>query len=307
MVNYGPTPIAPAPMIEVPFRYRNTSDKTIRINSLTPSCGCLSPKIESMVIAPGQSGRLVMPVNTINETAGPHEYLVKVQYTDDEPHDIDLALKVVLPPKEVIAPRALLFYQSGNQPTTQTVTITDYRPKAFKVKKISCNSEFFTVKQVSHTETISGFTELKLEVTLKGDGPTSNHRALLLVETDDPRYPILQTKLLCRSLTQPKSQPMAVVPNTETIVLQPTGNGQLAATRPMPAATGKASNILSISAAPEFVSATVDQDQSGQTIIRVSATLSDDQRTTRQSGLLTVRTKDSNQPVTIPVVIPAAK
>jgi len=305
LANYGPRPVRLTPTITVPFFYRNTSDQAISINAIRTSCGCMKPQMDSMKIEPGQAGRLVVPINTINEQAGPHEYLVKLEYTDTKQREVDLAIKMTLPRKEVlIEPRQMLFYQSGNQPTTQTVTITDYRPKAFKVKSIVSNSKVWTVHKKSHVETIDGTTDLVLDVTLDGSVPPGTHRGAITIATDDPAYPFLSVQLVGQTFGNPTA-PIAAIKPSRHLVLKPTTRGELAASTPFTAAG--VGDVLSVSTAPEFLNATVDTDASGQAIVRVSASVDPAQRTTRVNGRVTIRTKSSEHPTTIPVVIPALR
>ncbi len=303
LANYGPRPVRPTPTITVPFFYRNTGHKTISINAIRTSCGCMKPQMDSMKIEPGQAGRLVVPINTINEQPGPHEYLVKLEYSDTARREVDLAVKMTLPRKEVmIQPRQLLFYQSGTQATNQTVTITDYRQQTFKVKSIVCSNKLWTVQQKSHLETVNGTTELVLDVALNGDVSAGTHRGTITIATDDPAYPFLSVQLVGQTFGNP-SAPIAAVPPSQRLVLKPTPLGELAATAPF--TTGNVGDVLSVSTTPEFMNATLDTDANGQAILRVSASIDPSQRTTRVNGRVTIRTKLSEQPTTIPVVIPA--
>ena len=305
LANYGPRPIHPTPSISVPFFYRNTGDQTISIDAIRTSCGCLKPQMDSMKIEPGQAGRLVVPVNTTNEQPGPHEYLVKLEYSDTKKREVDLAIKMTLPRREVvIQPRQMLFYQSGNQRTTQTVTITDHRARPFAVKAITCSSNLWKMSQKSHHQTGDGKTDLVLDVTLDGSVPPGTHRGTITIATTDPAYPFLTVELIGQSFGKP-TEPMATLKPTQRLVLQPTPEGELAGTTKFTA--GSVGDVISVSATPEFVNATIDKDESGQPIVRVSATIDPSERQSRVNGRVTIRTKSSQQPTTIPVVIPAVK
>ena len=309
LMNFGPRPIAARPLIEIPFRYRNVSDQTVRIKSLTPSCGCMQPRMESMEIAPGSMGHLLMPIRIANEKPGPHEYLVKVMYEDSDLHEVDLALKVVLPEKEVLVePRAMWFFQSGEKETTQTVEITDYRPQSFKVQDIRCSSDLWQVEQKSDVTNLEGNRVLTLSVTLKGNAPANRQRGLIVVYTDDKRHPAIQIPVGCQSMQSAKTDGLVYVSDPDTIVLKPTPDGTLEASAIVRTKGGGATDVESVTATPNFVSATLQTTPENRTVVKVSAELSDEQRTQVQRAVITVkpRTKDSS-PLTIPIVIPAKK
>ncbi len=308
MVNFGPRPISQQRLIEIPFRYRNVSTKEIQVQSLTPSCGCLRPTIDSMTIKPGETGRLLMPIDTLNEAPGPHEYLVKVLYTDTKPRELDLALKVVLPPKTIdVQPKAMWFYHSGEQPTPQQVTITDYRSTDFEIRNITSSSTLWAVNQLSDARTIEGSGEIKLEVTLKGDVAPGTHRGVVIVTTDDTKFPYIQIPVGCQAMNQQPAT-ATILAEPDTLVLRPTPDGALLASTQLRGPGGNnAATIASVKAAPSFFKAELVTNDQYQTIVQVSAELTDAQRATPQRGVVTIRSKDgAKTALTIPVVVHAA-
>lgn len=292
------------PLIEVPFAYRNVSDKEVRIQSLTPSCGCLQPTIESMTIPPGTYGRLMMPIQTANEAAGPHEYLVKVLYEDGEPHEVDLALKIVLAEKQVeVSPRAMWFYQSGTKATIQRVTITDHRPqtKPFKITRITCSSDLWTVEKTSDLQHSSHKRVVQLNVKLRPDVPPGTHRAIINVETDDPRFPRHQIRVGLQSMATDEGMAMKAEP--DTVVLQPTPGGTMEASTVVRTADGKLARIKSVQTSSEFVTATYETNANDEAVIKVSASLPPTEAERTQRAVVTVTTEGDETPLTIPVLI----
>ncbi len=325
LINYGERPITPrlmnvagtdpddpkAPKVmgmAVPFNYRNVSDQEIRIQSLTPSCGCLRPQIDSKTIAPGEYGRLLMPIRTANEAAGPHEYLVKVLYEDGRPHEVDLALKVVLPEKKVeVTPKAMWFYQSGGEPTPMQVTITDHRAKSFNIKSIVCSSDLWTVEKSSDLRLSDSERVVKLNVQMKGDIPPGKHRGIINIETDDKNYPLIQIPLGGQGIESPDTAGLAMKVEPSTIVLQQTPAGKLEATTSLTGPNGSLAKIESITTSPKFIKATYETNASNQTILKVSADFLTEAQTKTQRAIVTVKTEGRDAPLTIPVVIPSQK
>lgn len=303
LVDYGPSPIMPRPIVEVPFYYRNVSDKEIQINSLMPSCGCLQPRIDTKTIAPGAVGRMIMPVVTANEDPGPQEYVVKVTYLDDQVREVDLGLKLVLPEKQVeVTPRAMWFYQSGdgNKATTQLVTITDSRSQSFKVKSIQCSSDLWTVEQRSDVRNEHGHRLLQIAVTLKPGVPAGQHRAVINVLTDDPANSRIQVPIGCQRTGEAKEQ-MAMQVQAGTLRLKPTPAGGLTATANLVNRDGTPATVEAIeSSSPDVVQATVETNSKNQTILRVSAEATGSEH----RAVISVRTEQMESVMTIPVVVP---
>lgn len=307
MVNLGHRPIAYRPVLEVPFRYRNVTDQPVRIQSLTPSCGCLRPAIDTMEIAPGATGQLMMPVRLANEAPGPHEYLVKVLYDDTRPREVDLALKVVLPEKEIVVqPRAMWFYQSGSQTTTQTVTITDHRDTDFEVLNMQCSSKLWSVKQISDRRALSGERKLKLEVTLHPGVPPGKHRGLIVLNTSDVRYPQIQIPLGCQN-TQTVTEGLTVLAEPETLVLQPTPAGQVSASTVLTGSDGRPAVVRSVRVLPDSIRAEVRTNEKHETVLQLSGTVPASGSTGNTKAVVTVETENTESPLTIPVVIRQTK
>ena len=105
------------------------------------------------------------------------------------------------------------FFQSGARPTSQSVKITDFRTQRFEVLSIECTSELFSVRQTSDKPRLDGGREITLEVSTTGEIPPGRHRGIVVVETDDPRYPYIRIPVGC--------QPMDDQPATESAAPEP--------------------------------------------------------------------------------------
>lgn len=302
LVDYGPSPIMPRPIVEVPFYCRNVSDREIKITNLMPSCGCLQPKIDHETIPPGGVARLVMPVVTANEQPGPQEYVVKVSYLDDSVREVDLGLKLVLPEKQVeVTPRAMWFYQSGDKPTTQYVTIRDHRLRSFNVRSIDCSSDLWTVEKRSDLRDEHGQRLLRIAVTLNPGAPTGKHRAVIDVLTDDPAHARIQIPIGCQR-TDGAGPATGMEFQAGTLRLKPTPTGGLTAIANLVNRDGTPATVANIdNSSPDVVQATVETNAKNQTILRVSA---EQPTETDHRAVISVRTEQSENVMTIPVIVP---
>lgn len=196
----GSEPIDDAPIVTEVFQFLNKSDRDVRITDIEPSCGCLSPQITSREIAPGQAGQITLPIRTANESPGPHEYLVVVKYEDPEPRQVTLTWKVVLPEKQVrIEPRVLIVLGTVKADQSYAVTVSDFRTQPpgsrMRITGVRTSSPKFTA--VVADETMDGVTpQTRIEVCFQPPFPAGRHRGMILLETDDDTFPILEVPVL---------------------------------------------------------------------------------------------------------------
>ncbi|MBM83005.1 MAG: hypothetical protein CMJ78_20785 [Planctomycetaceae bacterium] len=121
--------IEPTHMVSARFAFKNSSDTTVTIKDLKPSCGCLRPRLknEKHVFKPGERGEFYMRVETDKEPTGPKEYYCDVIYEDTKPRETRVTFKVTLPEKKVtVTPKSLIFFQPNEQRTTHKLYIDNY-------------------------------------------------------------------------------------------------------------------------------------------------------------------------------------
>src|SRR5205823_2617155 len=54
------------------FTYVNEGPEAVEITETRGSCGCLTPRLAQRVLQPGETGTLVLEVNTLSQDAGYH-------------------------------------------------------------------------------------------------------------------------------------------------------------------------------------------------------------------------------------------
>lgn len=195
MVNLGET--SPTQQASARFYFTNRGERPVEVKKLRPSCGCLNPRLAKRTYKPGESGQFSLRMQTANEEPGQHEYYVDVLYEDPKPREVRLTFKVELPEHQVVVrPKALIFYQFGNQPTEKGLVVTDHRSQPLEVVDVESSSKLATAR-IEKTEELPGqprHTYLKVKVP--GRVPVGRHRALVQLKTDDPAYPVLRVPLL---------------------------------------------------------------------------------------------------------------
>lgn len=137
LVNLGEVP--PQPVVRARFGFTNRGSHPVVIERLEPSCGCLQPKLltPGKTIAPGQRSGFLLHVRTFGEAPGLHEYHCDVHYRDDRPRVARVYFRVRLPRESVVVrPRALIVYQSSQEPTDHRLTIENLTATPLEVLSV---------------------------------------------------------------------------------------------------------------------------------------------------------------------------
>lgn len=183
------------------FIFHNRGPEPILITGMEPSCGCLTPQLQGdqdNVIPAGEMGRIIVRMQPANSTVGPHEYTVKVKYTDTEPREVQLTMKLEIPPATMtVTPPALIVYHPhGSEPTPYDFTVTDGRGKRFEITDISVSSDLVeaVIGETNFTQT--GNFQQTVRVSIAGELPPERTQALLKIQTNDVDFPELRIPIL---------------------------------------------------------------------------------------------------------------
>jgi Protein of unknown function (DUF1573) len=178
-----------AARVEAWYHFKNNGKAPAKITKLEPSCGCLDPKVEKRTYMPGEECEFPLGVLMTREKPGPHEYSLKIDYQDPQPQSVTIAFKVVVRREVTVRPSQLQFWQDGMAETKQTIVITDMRPTPFRVTGVSCKSPFVKAQIGGTTDDADAGRETSLTVTVAAEVPKEGVRTVVIVTTDDPRYP----------------------------------------------------------------------------------------------------------------------
>ncbi len=176
LVNLGRVPEGrPVP---AQFLFANTGSMPLKILGTSPSCGCLVPRLEKRLYAPGEQGLLVVQADTEgssfaeqNGTSGNadqiKEHFVDVRYDAGRGEQTKrINVKYILPARRVVVePRAILVYQFSENPTEREVVITDRRTPPIEVTKVEC---------------LGGSLGITSEIATTADDPTRARIALTI-------------------------------------------------------------------------------------------------------------------------------
>jgi len=223
MIDEGPAPVSSQPVLNPFFFFTNKGSQSVRITELIPSCGCLAPVATPMEIPPGETGRLMLPIRTRNETAGLHEYMVTVRYEDPQPREVALTYKVVLPDKLIeIEPRVLMVMGRITSKDRDVISISDHRPERqnspMKITGVSSSLSIFSAQLAGHS-TVEGVSRQTIEVTYADVIPAGQHKGLITVTTDDDVWPVLQVPVVLGDRRRPTDEPVSVSPESVRVIV----------------------------------------------------------------------------------------
>jgi hypothetical protein len=197
LVDLGLAP--PSEEVYAHFDFVNRGEQPVTITDLVASCSCLKPMMKKNDYQPGASGHFFVRVLTANENAGQKEYRVTVKYTDPEPREVDVTFRVVLPDNQVsVRPRALTFYQLGEEPTTQEIEVLDRRARHLTIESVASSRSIAHVELGESDVDEDGHWHGRLRVTVPGNLPPGRIDAVIHIVTDDENavYHFLRVPLM---------------------------------------------------------------------------------------------------------------
>ncbi|MEZ6126913.1 MAG: DUF1573 domain-containing protein [Planctomycetaceae bacterium] len=228
MYHHGEEPVAASETLTSEFRFRNEGAFPVTITEVERSCGCMSPQWSPRVIEPGEVGHLTVPIRTVNQSPGPHEFHLNVHYLDPQPQMTTLRIKAVFPERMLLLkPSALFLSQKTDRSVPFQVELQDYRLKQLHVTSVESTLPFVTadvrdrtssgIQQVAHqkieadsesspddAEVTGSITQIAGEVS--GNLPPGRHHVLIAAHTDDPEFPVVTVPMMVAGPDYPKGQ-----------------------------------------------------------------------------------------------------
>lgn len=183
--------------VRVYYRFKNVGITPLTIKGIQPSCGCLQVRIPQMEYEPNETGEFQLELDTAKSIPGDKQYEISVTYNDPEPREVKLMFRATVPEKKVqVRPRALIFYQFNDKPTSQELIVEDFRASNLQVLGASTDSDLATIEPAEIPAGSPAELKAKFEITVRGNIPSGRHRARVTIVTDDAEYLELTVPLL---------------------------------------------------------------------------------------------------------------
>jgi hypothetical protein len=228
MYHHGEEPVELVAVLDSEFPFVNKGDVPVTIGDVTTSCGCMRPRLSQKQVAPGEMGWLTVPIQTVNQSPGAHEYTLTVNYTDTVPRQTTLTVKAVFPEKMIVVqPKALYLSQRTAKPLPFTAAISDFRETPLKVTSVESTASFVSAQilagaspEIVQTAYQEGAPGSKAEVRgeVAGDIPRGRHHVLVTAKTDDSEFPVVTIPMLVNGPAFPPGEAPLTSPSQLTLV-----------------------------------------------------------------------------------------
>lgn len=194
------------------FAFTNQGTETVEVTDVRPSCGCLAPKLEKRRFQPGESGELLLEVNTLTQPAGANTWRVTLHYKAGEhEHELSLYLNARVVTEISIEPPSLAIYTDTS--ISHEITVIDRRTEPLIVRAVSASSPYVRTHLGALRRDDAGRWVRAIQVEVLADCPEGTHEESLRICTSDPQYPELKVPftIVKRAHQEVSAAPRAVV------------------------------------------------------------------------------------------------
>ena len=207
------------------FDLAHAGTGTVTITKVEANCGCLRRSLGTTVLQPGEKTTLSLEINTLTQPDGPNRWQVVVGFQVESPGvpvqtgEILLQITATLSREIEVNPPQLAFSTTGE--ASQSLVVTDKRPKPLSVLKAASSSPHLTVDVAPVANPVPGQPRTQsVLVKLAANAPAAHRDEIVVLYTDDPACPELRVPV--RVLKQAAAAVRAV---PETVAFR-LANGQ---------------------------------------------------------------------------------
>lgn len=187
--------------IQVKWKFKNTSDKTIKINNVSASCGCtVPPKPTKDTYNPGEEGTIEATFNPANRRGKEVKHVyVDTDFTASPRMELTFSVETLA--RVLVEPMSMFLGEKRKgEPGSQVLSVTGREP-GFDVTdaKFSDGTTNFTIKRLEKTEIKAEdgatLTKVQYQVDLTGGLPLGNYRSVIQLTTNDAKKPNIPVQL----------------------------------------------------------------------------------------------------------------
>jgi hypothetical protein len=194
------------------FLFVNRGIEAVEITDVRPSCGCLAPKLDKRRIQPGESGELLLEVNTLTQPAGLTSWRVTLIYksgTVEQELSLFISARVVT--EITVEPPALAIYTDSA--IRHEVALIDRRTEPLIVRAVPTSSPYVRTHLGEVYRDDAGHWRRTIQVEVTADCPEGTHEESLSICTSDPLYSELKVPftIVKRPHRQVSAAPASVV------------------------------------------------------------------------------------------------
>lgn len=178
--------VARAAKTEHRFEIRNPFKQPMHLSSISASCGCTTPIIETQTIQPGETGSVLARFNT-GTFSGDRK--ASLNLTIDQPTfmQVQLNVKGYIRTDIVINPGELNFGTVPEGEVKEVEANVEYAGRSdWKITGLHSNSSFISAT-FEETQRANGRVAYKIKAKLSPDGQTGAQSTMITLQTNDNR------------------------------------------------------------------------------------------------------------------------
>jgi hypothetical protein len=195
------------------FPFVNRGSEVVEITDVRPSCGCLAPKLEQRTFKPGESGELLLEVNTLTQPEGLNSWRVTLHYrSGGSEKELPLYINARVVTEISVEPPSLAIYTDTS--IGHEITVIDRRIEPLIVRAVPTTSAYVRTHLGELKRDDAGHWRRTIQVEVSADCPEGTHAEMLRICTSDPLYSELKVPF-----TIVKRAPRQVVAAPSSVVL----------------------------------------------------------------------------------------
>jgi hypothetical protein len=169
------------------FTVCNRAAEAVEIADVRPSCGCLAPKLEKRVLQAGESGELLLEVNTLTQPAGMHSWRLTLSYKSSTVEkELSLFIRARIVSEITVEPPSLAIYT--DKAIAHEITVIDRRTEPLIVRAVPASSPYVHTHLGDLHRDDAGHWRRTIQVEVSADCPEGTHTETLRICTSDPLY-----------------------------------------------------------------------------------------------------------------------
>jgi len=172
----------------------NQGAAALEITEVKAGCSCVKAGVEPGTVPAGQKAHLVLHINTLSATPGPHAWRVQVRYRQGSiAYETAMIVKAEVFQEIIVQPPTIIIYTDAS--TQHELLVKDLRASPLRILKLEPSSPHLRTAIIEEGRTREGHLVRKLELQV-GDGfAPGRHDELLTIHTDDPLHRQLQVEV----------------------------------------------------------------------------------------------------------------
>ncbi len=194
------------------FTFCNRGPETVEITDVRPSCGCLAPKLEKRCLQAGESGELLLEVNTLTQPAGLHSWRITLHYkSGGVEQELSLYIRARIVTEITVEPPSLAIYTDST--IGHEITVIDRRTEPLMIRAVPTSSPYIRTHLGELHRDDAGHWRRTIRVEVLADCPEGTHIETLRICTSDPLYSELKVPftIFKRARRQVSAAPESVV------------------------------------------------------------------------------------------------